>query len=151
MSLRKTYSASSLDVYKQHIAGYFEERGFSFTEQREYNISPKTIDILANTIYARRNELQRILTELVLEASSDKMLVDYNYSIEWVVSSNSASQVAQPFMILELLLKVNEDERGQEYSGKTLQRVILELDKEETREFQNRLMAISKEISSLSD
>ena len=88
---------------------------------------------------------------MIIEVSNDKILVDYNYSIEWVVSSNSANKVAQPFMILELLLKVNQDEQGLEYSGKTLQRVILELDKEETREFQNKLMGIQKEIISLSE
>ena len=68
-------------------------KGFNF-ELDPPPLNPKTIDILANTIFARRDELQKIMTELVLEVSSDKILIDYNYSIEWVVSSNTASQVA---------------------------------------------------------
>ena len=119
MALRKTYSASTLDVYKQNILEWFQTKGFDF-EQEPAPINPKTIDILANTIYARREELQKILTELVLEKSSDKILVDYNYSIEWVVSSNTSSKVAQPILVLELTLKVNQDENGAEYSGKSL-------------------------------
>ena len=90
MSLRKSYCSTTLDVYKQNILEYFQTKGFDF-EQEPSPLNPKTIDILANTIYARREELQKVLTELVLEKSSDKILVDYNYSIEWVVSSNTAS------------------------------------------------------------
>ena len=93
MVLRKSYCSTTLDVYKQNIMEYFQTKGFDF-ELDPPPLNPKTIDILANTIYARREELQKILTELVLEKSSDKILVDYNYSIEWVVSSNTSSQVA---------------------------------------------------------
>ena len=106
LALRKTNYSTTLDVYKQRIWDYFQEKGLDM-ESDPPEISQKTIDILATTIFARRAELQKILTEMILDASSDKVLVDYNYSIEMVMSSDSAAKVAQPLMVLELNLKVN--------------------------------------------
>ena len=42
-------------------------------------------------------------------------------------------------MTLELMLKVNQDESGAVHSGKTIQRVLLELNLDETRDFVNSL------------
>ena len=63
--LRKTSMSSSLDVYKQSILDYFVDKGIDF-ESETPGLSKQTIDILANTIFARREELQRILTDTVL-------------------------------------------------------------------------------------
>ena len=51
-------------------------------------------------------------------------------------------------MVLELLLKVNEDS-GIQFSGKHIQRVILELDKEQTRTLVSKFAAIEKEVIQL--
>ena len=42
-------------------------------------------------------------------------------------------------MVLELMLKVNQDDAGAVHSGKTIQRVLFELNLEETRDFVNSL------------
>ena len=73
------------------------------------------------------------MTQTVLEQSSDKFLIDYNYNIEFVISSSSASKIGQPLMVLELFLRVNQDENRVTHSGKSIQRVVLELNKEEAR------------------
>lgn len=120
MVLRKTQTATTLDVYKQSILDWFTEQGFNFevAEGEETPLNAKTIDIMATTIFARRIELQTILTDLVLGQSTDKQLLDYNYNVEMVISSSTSSKVAQPMMVLELLLRVNQDEAGLLYSGK---------------------------------
>ena len=89
---------------------FFETHGFEFT-QEQMQINQKTIEILAACIFARRDEIQKILTQIVLESSSDKFLIDYNYNIEFVMSSSSAAKIGQPIMVLELFLRVNEDEQ----------------------------------------
>ena len=78
MSLMKTDSTSSLDLYKQAIAEKLE------------GVSQKTVDIVATSIYARRQELQKVLTDLIIEQSADKMLIDYNYNIQMNLSSSSS-------------------------------------------------------------
>ena len=93
MVLRKTNYSSTLDVYKQNIFEYFKEKGLEM-ETETPCIAAKTIDIMATTIYARRSELQKILTDMVLQMSNDKVLLDYNYSIEMVMSSDSSSKIA---------------------------------------------------------
>ena len=52
-------------------------------------------------------------------------------------------------MVLELFLKVNQDQSLNNYSGKAIQRVILELNMDEAIDFSNRLQAIEKEIQAL--
>ena len=65
-----------------------------------------------------------------------------------VVGSGSASKVMQPIMVLEMMLRVNEDS-GIQYSGKQIQRVIVELDKEQTRTLVSKLGSIQKEVIQL--
>ena len=117
--LRKTNLSSTLDIYKQSIFDYFIEKGIDF-ESDPPALSKQTIDILANTIFARREELQRILTDMVLELTNDKILLDYNYSVEMVMSSNTSMKVMTPILMLELFLKVNEDSNGWNYSGRSI-------------------------------
>ena len=85
MSLRKTHRASGLDDYKQSVATRFAEEGFE-----EDQISSKTLDIIAASIFARREEMRKILTAKILEQSADKTLIDYNYNVELVLSSSAS-------------------------------------------------------------
>ena len=80
---------------------------------------------------------------MILNDSGDKVLIDYNYNIEFVMSSSSSQNIAQPLLVLELLLRVNHDEQsGENHAGKAIQRVLIEMDKEEAREFTQRLQEI---------
>ena len=54
--MRKTNYSSTLDVYKQSILQYFQSHGFDF-EEEPVLISAKTIEILANIVFAKRHEL----------------------------------------------------------------------------------------------
>ncbi len=40
------------------------------------------VEIVAVCVFARREELRRVMTELVFQRSLDTHLVDYNYNIE---------------------------------------------------------------------
>jgi len=40
------------------------------------------VDILAVCVFARREELRRVFTEIVFQRSVDTHLVDYNYNVE---------------------------------------------------------------------
>ena len=102
--MRKTVNASSLDLYKQSVAEWFTAQGIQIDSEEGHKISQKTIDIIATTIFARREEIQQILVELVLKGTNDKYLIDYNYNIEFVMSSSSSQKVASPLLVLELLL-----------------------------------------------
>lgn len=67
------------------------------------------------------------------------------------MSSSSAAKIGQPMMVLELFLKVNEDDQtGINHSGNSVQRVVVEMNKEEAREFAAKLQGIQKEIVALS-
>ena len=56
LSLRKTHMASTLEQYKHSIVENFESHGLSLEEGETYQINPKTIDIIAASIFARRTE-----------------------------------------------------------------------------------------------
>ena len=61
------------------------------------------------------------------------------------MSSSTSQKMGDPLLVLELKLKVNQDENGH-HNGKAIQRVIVEMDKEEARDFMGRLAKIEKEI-----
>jgi hypothetical protein len=48
-------------------------------------LDPKLVEILAICIFARREELRRVFTELIFQRSVDTHLVDYNYNIEVMI------------------------------------------------------------------
>ena len=121
--LGKSTADSQIDEYKPVVAQRFEEAGL--------NNTGKTIDIIAAAVLARREELRKVLTDAVLKETSDLSLIDYNYNIELVMSSNASQKVQAPMMTLELFLRVNVDELGETHSGKDIQRVVLELSLEE--------------------
>ena len=81
---------------------------------------------------------------MILDQSSDKVLLDYNYNIEYVMSSSTTQNIGQPMMVLELVLKVNQDEyvSVNTAAGKTLQRVIIEMNTTETIDFVAKLQKI---------
>ena len=54
--LRKTTMSSTVDLFKQAIVDHLESLGFDFTLD-PLPISKKTIDILANSIFAKRQEM----------------------------------------------------------------------------------------------
>ena len=61
-------------------------------------------EMIALAVFARRNELVKVLTELVFRQSVDSYLLDYNYNVESVVSSDSFSKLNEQLLVLELLL-----------------------------------------------
>ena len=64
----------------------------------------KFAEIIAVSVFARRGELVKVLTELVFRQSVDSYLLDYNYNIETVVSSDSYSKLNEQLLVLELFL-----------------------------------------------
>jgi len=96
------------------------------------------VDILAVCIFARREELRRVFTEIVFQRSVDTHLVDYNYNVELCVASESFSKVNEPLLILELFL------RGED--GKRLERVVIEMNQQEAKAFVAKLKEIEREI-----
>ena len=100
-------------------------------ENAKLQTTGKVIDIIAAAVLARREEMRKIFTGLVLNETSDKNLIDYNYNVELVISSSSSQSVQVPMLTLELLLRVNTDDLGESHSGKDIQRVLLEFSFEE--------------------
>ena len=83
MSLRKSHSGTALDQFKEAVIGYNEEQ--------ELELDPKKQELIAVSIFARRDELSKVLSELVLQQSVDSYLVDYNFNIEVSQSINQLS------------------------------------------------------------
>ena len=77
-------------MYKKNVADWFENQGVQIEAEEGHKISQKTVDIIATSIFARRDEIQAILVEHVLKGTNDKYLIDYNYNIEYVMSSSSS-------------------------------------------------------------
>ena len=48
----------------------------------------KFAEIIAVATFSRRQELMKVLTELVFRQSQDSYLMDYNYNIETTLSSD---------------------------------------------------------------
>ena len=97
---------------------FLENEGFNF-QQDPWPIQKKTIDILGTAIYARRDEVQKIMVERTIQSANDKYLIDYNYNVEMIMSSSSSQNAAIPLLVLELQLLVNQDDTtGVELNGK---------------------------------
>ena len=71
------------------------------------NLDFKFAELIAVSVFARRNELVKVLTELVFRQSVDSYLLDYNYNIETVVCSDNYSKQNEQLLVLELLLAQN--------------------------------------------
>ena len=86
-----------------------------------------------------------MLTELVFRASVDSYLLDYNYNIETVISSDSYSKQNEQLLVLELFLAQNGN--SEEAGGQQMvRRVIVEMDVEEARAFVAKLRDIEREV-----
>lgn len=75
VGLRKAPPTSTLDFVKDGIARFV-------TDQEVAGIDAKMVEILSICVFSRREELRKVLTELVFQSSVDRHLVDYNYNIE---------------------------------------------------------------------
>ena len=126
--------SQNLDAFKKAV-------GASLNEKQLELLSQKHLDIISTCAYARRSELRKVFTELIFKSTSDSVLLDYNYNIEQVIWSDSCKKVAEALLVLELFLQTCS-ETGQ----KNIQRVIIEFNIEEAREFVGRLQSIEKEV-----
>ena len=90
LALRKSESASTLDIFKKAVYEFMQN---SLGELSDFEVDQKMAEMVAVSIFARRDELAAILTELVFRQSSDSYLLDYNYNIETTISSDAFSKV----------------------------------------------------------
>ena len=75
VGLRKSPPTSTLDFVKEGIVTFVSEQGIQ-------GIEAKMVEILSICVFSRREELRKVLTELVFQSAVDRHLVDYNYNIE---------------------------------------------------------------------
>ena len=103
-------------------------------------------EMVAVAIFARREELAKVLTELVFRQSVDSYLLDYNYNIETIISSDTFSKVNEQLLVLELFLSQNGPSLGENgnFGDKQIRRVVVELNLEEARTFVGKLRDIEK-------
>ena len=94
------------------------------------------IEILAICVFSRREELRKVLTELVFQSALDHHLVDYNYNIELCLSSDTMMRVNEPLLVLELFLRGSD--------GKELEKVVIEMNKVEAKAFVSKIKEIEK-------
>lgn len=140
--LRKSRATESIDAFKTAVSDFI--LGIMEAEpEATANLDLKFAEVAAVAIFARRNELVRVLTELVFRQSVDSYLLDYNYNVETVISSDSYSKQNEQLLVLELFLAQNsEDANGEQQ----IRRVIVEMDVEEARHFVSQLKNIEKEV-----
>ena len=104
----------------------------------------KFAEIISVAVFARRNELVKVLTELVFRQSVDSYLLDYNYNVETVISSDTYSKLNEHLLVLELLLAQNNcAESG---VGESVRRVVIEMNVEEARAFVAKLRDVEREL-----
>lgn len=94
------------------------------------------IEILAICVFSRREELRKVLTELVFQSALDRHLVDYNYNVELCLSSDTMMRVNEPLLVLELFLRGSD--------GKELEKVVIEMNKVEAKAFVSKIKEIEK-------
>ena len=107
MAMRKTKASSNLDSFKQTVGGWVSDI-LSNDNTDASEIDLKFAEIIAVATFSRRQELMKVLTELVFRQSHDSYLMDYNYNIETTLSSDICSKVNEVMLVLELFLAVNE-------------------------------------------
>ena len=92
-----------MDNFKQAVSEFIVKLTENEPEATS-DLDLKFAEIIAVAVFARRNELVKVLTELVFRQSVDSYLLDYNYNIETVVSSDSYSKLNEQLLVLELML-----------------------------------------------
>ena len=106
------------------------------------DIDLKFAEIIAVGVFARRNELVKVLTELIFRQSVDSYLLDYNFNVETILSSDSYSKLSEQLLVLELMLAQNDESEGQQ----RVRRVVVEMNLDEAREFVNKLKSVEREV-----
>lgn len=101
--LRKSQSTSSIEAFKVAVSEFIVRLTESEPEATA-ELDLRFAEMIALAVFARRNELVKVLTELVFRQSVDSYLLDYNYNVESVVSSDSFSKLNEQLLVLELLL-----------------------------------------------
>jgi len=89
-----------VDAFKQAVSDYITK----LLENESTELDLKFAEIISVGVFARRNELVKVLTELVFRQSVDSYLLDYNYNVETVMASDSYSKLNEQLLVLELLL-----------------------------------------------
>ena len=80
VGLRKAPPTSTLDFVKEGIAYFVSDQAIA-------GIDAKMVEILSICVFSRREEVRKVLSELVFQSSVDRHLVDYNYNIEVITLS----------------------------------------------------------------
>ena len=70
-------------------------------------------------------------------------MLDYNYNIETVVSSDSYSKLNEQLLVLELMLAQND---SNESGLQMVRRVVVEMNVEEARAFVAKLRNVEREV-----
>lgn len=140
LALRKSQNTSSPDAFKQAVSDFIARLQENEPEATG-DMSLKFAEIIAFAVFSRRNELAKVLTELVFRQSVDSYLLDYNYNVETVISSDSFSKQNEQLLILELFLAQNDANEGQ-----MIRRVVVEMNVDEARTFVAKLKDIEREI-----
>mmetsp|Transcript_44583 Transcript_44583/g.32681 ORF Transcript_44583/g.32681 Transcript_44583/m.32681 type:complete len:139 (-) Transcript_44583:31-447(-) len=130
LGLRKSPPSSAFDSVKEALSAYVAEQ--------ELGLDAKYVEIIVACIFARREELRKVLTQLVLRSSGERHLVDYNYNVELCVASDSFSKVNEPCLVLELFLRGGD--------GKDLERIVIDMGLEEAAAFVSNLKDIEREL-----
>lgn len=131
VGLRRAPPTATLDFVKEGVANYV-------SEQEIAGVDGKMIEILSICVFSRREELRKVLTELIFQTSVDKHLVDYNYNVELCLASDTMMRVNESMLVLELFLRGSD--------GKDIERVVVEMNKQEAKAFVGRLKEIEKEV-----
>ena len=119
VALRNSTRGSAPDKFKAAVAEYGE-----------------VPDVLSAIIFGKRQELCKYLTHKVFCQTTDSVLLDYNFNIETIISSDSYAKVNEQLLNVELILQ-NEDK---------LRRVTIEMNLVEANEFLSKLQTIESEL-----
>ena len=101
--LRKSQATSTIEAFKVAVSEFIVRLTENEPEATA-DLDLRFAEMIALAVFARRNELVKVLTELVFRQSVDSYLLDYNYNVESVVSSDSFSKLNEQLLVLELLL-----------------------------------------------
>ena len=85
--MRGTTRSSNLESFKTSLSGFGE-----------------IPDVLSAIIFGRRQETAKYLTQTVFRQATDLILLDYNFNVETVISSDSYLKVHEQILNLELVL-----------------------------------------------
>ena len=80
------------------------------SDESQEQVDLKFAEIIAVSTFSRRQEVMRVLSELVFRQAQDSYLMDYNYNIETTLSSENFLKVNEVMLVLELFLSVSESE-----------------------------------------